>query len=446
MNIAPSKPDRFFASNLTFRQLVTWCLVIGGLPMLLLVVGCGAGESANEAPSDMTNRQAALPVETIVLEKVASFEKHRTFTGVIRASRTSELGFERTGRLVSVEVSEGDRVEAGQGLAKLDATNLKAKKQELTAQRAAAQSLLDELQAGPRKETIESARAEQRDLQSQVELAQLSLKRQEQLLASRATSREEYDNASLKLRSARAKLDAADQRLRELESGTRVERIDAQKFVVAQLDAAIANVVIDIGESILRAPFAGIIGERYLDEGTIVQSGSPLLRLVEEDRLEAWIGLPPGLAKNLNVGEPVKLTVGQEEISAMLMAVLPELDAATRTQTAIFQLEPNCDAIPSQLARVMILDRVEAQGYWAPLTALTRGSRGLWSVLVVQQDDEEERFITTRRDVEVLHTDGQRVLIRGTIQSGEEVVVTGTHRVVAGQVVQVIETTTNDFL
>ena len=67
-----------------------------------------------------------------------------------------------------------------------------------------------------------------------------------------------------------------------------------------------------------------------------------------------------------------------------------------------------------------------------------RGRRGLWSVYVVDRDSRSAAVGTVaRRDVEVLHTEGERGFIRGTIAAGEDVIRTGTHRVVSGQLVHV---------
>lgn len=429
MSSAQSQHRLLFGQTMTFRQLVARCSLVVGLTMLLMAsAGCGGAADSTE-----TAKTTALPVDTAVAEPVRSFVQRRTFTGVVKASRSSELGFERTGRLVAVDVQDGDRVTQDQVLARLDSENLKARQRELTAQRAAAQSLLDELQAGPRKETIAAARADVRDLQSQVELAQLTFRRREQLLKSQAISQEDYDQTALGLKSTAAKLDAAQRRLDELEAGTRAEKIDAQRAAVDQLDAALANTAVDIEESTLVAPYAGMISKRYLDEGAIVSPGAPLVRLVEDERLEAWIGFPAAIASQLEVDSAVDVVVDHQTYKATVSAVLPELDPATRTRTAIFALAATSGVFPAQIVRTEIEDTVEAEGFWVPTPALARGSRGLWSVLVVEQDSATDQSIAAKRDVEALHTDGERVLVRGMLEAGDRVIVGGTHRIVAGQ-------------
>ena len=431
MNSGRSRPRLFFRRNVTKRQfLTTGVLGIALAAATIAAVGAvqsGAGSGGQQVPP-----ATVIPVETVTATPVTSFQQRRTFTGLLKASRSSELGFERTGRLIAVAVEEGDRVDAGDVLARLDTQNLQARQRELQAQRAAALALLAEFEAGPRRQTIEAARAEVRDLQAQVELAKLNFSRREELLHSRAISQEEYDQTELGMRSTQARLDVARQQLSELEAGTRSEQIAAQRAITERLEAALEDVAVDLAESELVAPFAGIIARRHMDEGTIVAPGAPLVRLVEDQQLEAWIGLPVQLAARLEAGAAVDLLIEQRSRRATLKAVLPELDPATRTRTAIFVLESPGDAVPSQVVRVEFTEAATVDGFWIPTTALTRGSRGLWSILVVEEETTGVPR-AAKREVEVLHTDGDRVLVRGTLTKGEQVIAGGTHRIVAGQ-------------
>ena len=423
----------------TLRQRLTadparW--ILGLLFVGAAVVALGFVRGPTEVATTEGPATTVLPVDLVRIQCVDTFIQERTFTGIIKAARTSEIGFERTGRLTEVLVEEGETVALDQVLARLDAENLGARQRQLQAERAAAMSLLEELEAGPRRETIEAARAEVRDLQSQVELAQLIFRRSEQLLPTRGIAQEEYDRTALGLSSMRAKHEAAQLRLDELLAGTRVEKIQAQRAVVERLDASLADVNINIGESALRAPFAGMVGERFLDEGAIVSPGSPILRIVEHRHLEAWIGLPASLTQTLDQGQTISLLVQGTPHASRVKSVMPELDPTTRTRTVIFELQEARDLVPQQVARVSLPETIECDGFWLPATALTRGNRGLWSVYVMEVDEPAEGPSTTlaaRRNVEVLYTEGERILVRGTLTDGDRVISAGTHRIVAGQ-------------
>ena len=124
----------------------------------------------------------------------------------------------------------------------------------------------------------------------------------------------------------------AQQKLAELEAGTRAEQKAAQQAAVAQLDAAIAGTDADLEQSRLTAPFAGTVVARHVNEGTVVSPGQIVLRLLEDSQLEAWFGLPVAAAERLKVGDRLAVLVEQREYPALVKAVLPELDMTTRTR------------------------------------------------------------------------------------------------------------------
>ncbi|MCJ2544499.1 HlyD family efflux transporter periplasmic adaptor subunit [Thermostichus vulcanus] len=80
-----------------------------------------------------------------------------------------------------------------------------------------------------------------------------------------------------------------------MQTGTRPEQITAQQARVQQLQASLASLDVALSKSVIRAPFAGRIALRHVDEGTVVGSGQPVLRLVESGAWEARIGVPTHL-------------------------------------------------------------------------------------------------------------------------------------------------------
>lgn len=406
---------------------------------LVAAVSIGRDTRTAQLDRDADRSARSIPVDVVTVKRVDSIEQPRSYTGVIRAGRISELGFERGGKVVEILVDEGDEVSSGQPLARLDTRHLEAKRRELTAQRAEALAVLKERRAGPRRETIEAARFEVKSLKAQVELAKMKYERREGLLRRNAITQEELDTSSYEMESLAARLSAAESHLAELQAGVRPERIAAQEAVVAQLDAGLTAVELDLKKSELVAPFDGTIAERNVDEGSIVSTGAPIVRLVEEKRLEARIGLPPTTAADFEPGQPHELVVEGERYPAVVSGQRPELDPETRTRTLLLTLDSSAGrrVVPGQLARMEIMQTVDTSGYWLPVTALTRSEHGLWSVLAVTDHSHRACQTAVRRDVEVLEVQRHRVLVRGTLQDGDRVIVGGTHRVVSGQTVHV---------
>lgn len=124
---------------------------------------------------------------------------------------------------------------------------------------------------------------------------------------------------------------------------------------------------------------------------------------------------------------------------------MPALEADSRTVTAVLALPSAADLRAGQTAQLQFSETQATEGFWLPATALIPGDRGLWSVYVLgAAGDEANTYRVARREVEVLHTEGDRLLVRGTLQAGERAIASGTHRLVADQIVTPAATDTPD--
>ncbi|MEO0842507.1 MAG: efflux transporter periplasmic adaptor subunit, partial [Cyanobacteria bacterium J06643_5] len=154
----------------------------------------------------------------------------------------------------------------------------------------------------------------------------------------------------------------------------------------------------------------------------------------EDSNPEVKIGVPIDLARKLTIGSQKELEIGGKNYSARVKSILPEVDEATRTRTVVLQLNSSARVSPREIARFKVIQNVATEGYWLPITALVKGERGLWSSYAVV-DKKDGNSKVERRLIEVLETNGKRVLVRGTIREGDTIVVDGVQRLVPGQLV-----------
>lgn len=425
----------------------------GMLGVVGLMVAVGAVFGGNNLIKNQTEPETKevavakpLPVITLRAKPVDSYQVMRTYTGAIAAIRTSELGFERGGKLVNVFVKEGDRLKSGQSIAKLDVSNLQMQKLQLEAQKAQAQARLDEFIAGPRQQDIAAARAAVDDIQQQLQLQKTKLKRRKYLYGEGAIAREQLDEIAFGENSLNARLRQAQSNLNELLAGTRTEQIAAQRASVKQLEASISDIEINIAKSTIKAPFAGIVSARLIDEGTVVNTGQAVVRLVENTSPEARIGMPTTVVNRLRIGSNQRVEINNQTYSATVASILPEVNPNTRTQVVVLKLESSLisQINPGQTVRLKLTDTIPTEGFWLPNKALTQGLRGLWTCYVLSKPKVENTniprnsFVLEQRTVEVLHQESDRVLVRGTLQPGDRIVANGVHRLVPGQIVRPI--------
>ncbi len=322
------------------------------------------------------------PVATVTVRQQTGYSVAQRYAGRLEAARSVHLSFERGGLVTDVLMEEGDRVEAGAVAARLDTASLATEKARLVAER--------------------------RRTQAQLELARLTAERQAALTDKGHSSRQRYDEARL--------------------------TAEALAATLASVEAAIRAVEIEIDKSEVVAPFAGRLGERLVDEGTVVEAGAPLAELLETGRIQARIGLPPEVAGQFAAGEPHLLLANGNSLAASVVAVRPDLQPDTRTVTVLFDVAPAQNLPPlGELVALEVERRVEAPGAWLPLTALTEGVKGLWSVYRVAKDSGSERVV--RESVAVLHVEHDQAFVRGTLRDGMKVVTGGLNRLTPGQAV-----------
>ncbi|MEM6837495.1 MAG: efflux RND transporter periplasmic adaptor subunit [Cyanobacteria bacterium P01_C01_bin.120] len=425
-----------------------WLVGLGGIGVCLAIgVPLLHARLVAQEPASATSAARPLAVETLTIEAVDNYVASRAYTGEVAALRSSDLGFTRAGELVQVLVAEGDRVTAGQPLAQLDTQSLATQRQQLEAQRAEAQARLLELERGARSEVIAAAQAEVRDFENQLQLQERQRSRREFLYEEGAISREQLDEFAFGAETLEARLDQSSSRLDELLSGTRPEQIAAQRAVVQQLTASIADLDVALGKSTLKAPFDAIVSTRQVDEGMVVGAGQSVMRLVENAVPEARIGMPETAANRLQPGTSVTVTMDNTAYSATAKSILPEVDLETRTQMVIFQLEPAAlsRVNPGQVVRVELTETIAQSGFWLPTQALTQDIRGLWSAYTVMPADAAtDTYEIQPQSVEILHQESDRVFVRGTLTDGDRIVANGVHRLVPGQ--QVNPTAAGSFL
>lgn len=340
---------------------------------------------------DQAERPAPIPVETRLLVAEDGYIVPRHFVGRVVARQETLASFELAGRLIEILVDEGDSVAEGQTIARLDTDLLRASLDELTSRE-------DELEA-------------------QVELAMRTEERQQELNRRGHTT---------------------DQRLDE----SFLERI-ALEAALEQARAGIRNVEIQIDKAILRAPFDGTVGERMTDVGTVVSAGQPVVDIIQSGAMEARIGIPAPLADGIEVGEVFQIDVGDRVAPAVVHTLRRDIDRQTQTVVAVLLFQDDIDVPSGEIARLTI-DRYHAEpGFWVPVSALTQGLAGLWSVFVVQ-DIGHGDTIVQREETEILHFDADRVFVRGTFSAGSLVITAGVDRVTPGQLVLPITATIAD--
>jgi membrane fusion protein YbhG len=220
-----------------------------------------------------------------------------------------ELAFRVSGRISAVKVQEGDQVSAAQVLAELDPVPFRTDVNSAKADLAQAQAQLDKIRRGFRVEEVAQARANVAQRAADLENAQVTLRRQEQLVAAGLVTHQQIDDAQARVHMSEAALAASREQLALELRGSRVEDIEAQEATVASAQARLEKAQTALADATLLAPSKGIISVRARELGAIVQAGQTVYTLTLNDPvwIRAYVAQPR--LGRIKPGMPVKVTI-----------------------------------------------------------------------------------------------------------------------------------------
>lgn len=365
------QPRPSFLKGLLF--LIVLAAAIGGLAAFVV------SQRSSEGPLVISEAPVPLGVDVIKASLQASLDLEEKFSGLVTAKRTSQLGFNSGGRIAALNVDVGDRVGEGQTLALLDTRALRS-------QLVSAEAQIDEAVAA-------------------YTLAMSTVQRQRTLRDKGHVAQQRVDEAAAQAATAEARINAAK----------------------AQADTL--RVQIDLSR--ISAPFAGVITERMYDEGAIAAPGAPVFELVETGALEARIGLPSALSAELETGEIHTLTGDRGPVDARLRSVTGIINAGQRTVTTVFDILDPEAVSAGAVVRLEMTRVINEPGQWVPVTALSEGQRGLWSLYIARKDGES--WHVRPGLVEIIQSEGDEAFVRGAISDGDLIIIDGLQRIAPGQ-------------
>ncbi len=348
---------------------------LAALAAALLLAAC----SAETAPVPRAERPVQVQSVAFQAEDAA-----RDFVGVVRARYETDLGFRVGGKMVARLVNLGDRVHAGDVIARLDPEDLRLQ--------------------------VESAEAELAAASTNLTQTSADFERYETLKTRGYASIADYDRKTAAKGEAESRLARAKRAL------------------------DLARNQLDYAE--LKAGADGVITATLAEPGQVVALGQPVVKLAHRGEKEAVVALPENW---LSKAREAKATVtlwsdNGHHYAARLRELSPQADQATRTYAAKFTiLDPDDSVALGMTATVSLKPAGDALVAKLPLSAvLSRGSGA--SVYVVSQAGE-----LTLRPVTVASFNEDDALITGGISAGEKVVTLGVQKLEPGLKVRSIE-------
>lgn len=199
----------------------------------------------------------------------------------------AQLGFKAAGRVVERAVSEGDRVTAGQLVARLDDAEQQAQLAVRRAELAAAEAALAELEAGSRPQEIAAVAAALRSAEAERDRVRLDFTRQQELRAKEVISDRDFEAMQAQLQAAEARAAEAAERLKLVQEGPRAETIRQSRARVEQARAAITLAATLLENTRLVSPLTGTVLSHNIEPGEFVSAGTPVITAA--DTAHVWV-------------------------------------------------------------------------------------------------------------------------------------------------------------
>ncbi len=253
------------------------------LVVVLLVVLLGGGFTVFRILTSASQSSTTVNDKTVLVESKSLPIKIKS-SGSIVPIETVNLSPKQAGKLEQLLVEQGARVTKGQVIARMDSTNLVPQLYQAQASAAASEANLIKLRNGNRPEDIaaaqarvEAARGRLESARSRLALNTMRTSRYQGLQTEGAISRDRLDEVLTDDRSTQADLLTAQANLAEVtrqfeqsRNGSRFEDISQAEAQLAQAIAGIKLIEVQIEDTIIRAPFAGIITQKYANAGAFV--------------------------------------------------------------------------------------------------------------------------------------------------------------------------------
>ena len=220
------------------------------------------------------------------LTKKSQPENQLTLSGNIEAHE-SLVSFKVQGRIVDLPVEEGQSVEPGTLLARLDDADYRQKIRIDEANVHVRESNLALVLAGTREQEVKASQQTMLDAQADLQQKKLDYDRAQRLFSKDEVSAQDRDLAETARKRAEATFQAAQQRYNQAVEGSRKEDIAIARANVTEASATLGLSRVNLGYATLRAPSAGVITVRQAELGEVVVPGTPVVTLADLDHI--WL-------------------------------------------------------------------------------------------------------------------------------------------------------------
>ena len=236
--------------------------------------------------------------------------------------------------------------------------------------------------------------------------------------------------SNAQLNQARAKYDLSKQVLDRFEDLRAQGHISIQDLDKARSDFIIAEsqyefFKVKLEQTNIISPFNGVIQNRFLDTGTVINSGIPILEIIDSNYVEAHISVPVIYLSEMKLGQEYDFEFNGKIIKATFSKLAPMSPGGSDSRLAIFKFSDFFS--PGSIANLQIKITKKSKGTWVPLKSLSQSEQGLWSVYTIEDN------VVVKDLVEIIYFENNYAYVSGTLKDNDLIVLGGAAKIIEGK-------------
>ncbi|MCR4572170.1 MAG: efflux RND transporter periplasmic adaptor subunit [Lentisphaeria bacterium] len=334
--------------------------IIASALSVICLMGCSPKENTQS-----TGQVVAIKVKTATLTPMR-FRRQIRVQGCIQPVNSAKIAARMAGSIDALKVKEGDRVKKGDILFQTDQVNLQN------------QVLIAEQNLKVAKENKTIAEADLKIARTNLEKARLDYERDETLFKRNVITQKDFESATVTWKNAQATTEKTETAL------------SYRDVLIKQSQTSLDIARKNLADSIIRAPYDGVITAKYHETGEFVSNGMAVLALEDQTHLEASLYLSSIYYPLLSPETTVVLSLrGQELCRAKLSYISPSIDSTTRTFEIKAALLSQPNLISGTLCDVTVI-LAERDGVGLPSDAVLSRAGGQSVVFAVNDSSAEE--------------------------------------------------------
>lgn len=233
------------------------------------------------------------------------------------------------------------------------------------------------------------------------------------------------------LNQSKAKYELASQVLARYQDLRANGHISIQDLDKAQSDQIVAKSQYDFykvkfEQTKLIAPFDGFIQNRFLDTGSVINGGVPIIEILNSTNVKAHVSIPVNYTDKLQIGNEYSFKIANNQVKGYLERLAPMTPGGSDNRLAIFNFNSFFD--PGSIAQLKLNITMKGRGTWVPIKSLSQSEQGIWAIYTINQER-----VVVRDLVDIIYFEGEYAYVNGTLKDGDLVILGGAQKIIEGK-------------